>query len=58
MAGECDWSGFVTQEHSGVREALFAAGVDCTAPESGESGAWEEPAELGGHRRWHGHDRE
>ncbi|RZA31307.1 MAG: hypothetical protein EOP92_31850 [Lysobacteraceae bacterium] len=59
MADECEWSGFVAQGHSGVREALFAAGVDCTAPAAGDCGAasgWEEPSDFSGHPQWRGHD--
>lgn len=29
MAGELQWEGFVSLADSGIREALFAAGVDC-----------------------------
>jgi len=43
MTYESEWNGFVTQSQSGVAEALYAAGVDCSvrshdeADSSGES---------------------
>ena len=30
MTYESEWNGFVTQSQSGVSEALYAAGVDCS----------------------------
>ena len=30
MTYESEWNGFVTQSQSGIAEALYAAGVDCS----------------------------
>ena len=30
MTYEAEWNGFVTQSQSGISEALYAAGVDCS----------------------------
>lgn len=46
MVYESEWDGFVAQSHSGISEALHAAGVDCGIhaldkfADSGDS-AWE-----------------
>jgi len=37
MAYEPEWQGYASLAESGVREALFAAGVDCAMS------AWHEP---------------
>jgi hypothetical protein len=37
MAYELEWQGYASLAESGVREALFAAGVDCAMS------AWREP---------------
>lgn len=37
MTYESEWNGFVTQSQSGIAEALYVAGVDCTVRSHGES---------------------
>lgn len=37
MANEPQWEGFASVAESGIREALYAAGVDCAMT------AWREP---------------
>lgn len=37
MTYESEWNGFVTQSQSGISEALYVAGVDCTVRSHGES---------------------
>ena len=37
MANELQWEGFASMAESGIREALYAAGVDCAMH------AWREP---------------
>lgn len=36
MIYESEWDGFVMQSQSGIAEALYAAGVDCTVRSQGE----------------------
>jgi hypothetical protein len=36
MTYESEWNGFVTQSQSGIAEALYAAGVDCSVHLRGE----------------------
>ena len=37
MTYESEWSGFVTQLQSGIAEALYAAGVDCSVRSHNEA---------------------
>lgn len=37
MSYESEWDGFAMQSQSGISEALYAAGVDCTVRWQGES---------------------
>ena len=52
MSGELQWEGFASLAQSGVREALFAAGVDCCMQAQCDAGedscmadccAWTDP---------------
>ena len=36
MVYESEWDGFVMQSQSGISEALYAAGVDCSVRSQGE----------------------
>ncbi|MEO8366457.1 MAG: hypothetical protein ABI538_09650 [Pseudoxanthomonas sp.] len=40
MASELQWEGFASLADSGIREALFAAGVDCAMHAPSEAGTF------------------
>ncbi len=40
MNGQLEWEGFASLAQSGVREALFVAGVDCCAHAQPDTAEW------------------
>lgn len=44
MVGELQWEGFASVAETGIREALYAAGVDCALSACGEPDGIPAPA--------------